>query len=205
MQRRDRPANVSGYRHRTTGLAFDIDVNQKALRAGKVVIVTEQADLVANAAVSLMTNPHSDIDDRWKGDLLEVPATGFCDEADDRTCPDIEDTPFNQVLTDGGIEERKIGDVCHVTVSVVVAPSRRHRAKVRESGSHLRSGSIAHRNPMDFWQRLIPPWLTNRACFNINLRNHPREMADNDATSRGDDRCFRIKINPSSPADKRCP
>jgi hypothetical protein len=147
MQRRDRLADVGGYRYRPAGLTFDIDVNKEALCAGKIVIVSEQADLIANAAVPLMTNPHSDIDDRGKGNLLEIPAIGFCDEAHDRTCLDIENTAFNQVLTDGRIEERKIGDVCHVTVSVIVAPPRRHRTKVRESSSNLWSGSIAHRKP----------------------------------------------------------
>ena len=106
MQRCYRFTNIGGYGYGAARLALDINVHQKTLGAGEIIIVAKQSDFVTNAAVSLMADPHSDIDDRRKGDLLEIPAIGLCDQANDRAGFNIEDTAFDQILAHGGIKER---------------------------------------------------------------------------------------------------
>lgn len=151
MQRRDCPGDIVRYRHGAAGFSLDVNMDQKSLRAGQIIIIAKQTDLVANAAVSTMADPHSDIDDRWKGNLLEIPAIRLCDQADDRTRLDVENVVFDQILAHGGIEKGEICHVRHVTIGVVVSPSRRHRAEVDVGGSWFRSRSTIHgRTPSTF-------------------------------------------------------
>ena len=105
---------------------------------GRLLIVTEDPDLVADAAVAQAGDAQARVNGVGEGDRLDVAALSLDDEPNDLALIDVEGAIGDQIPVNHRVEIRVVDDVVDVAVDVVVHPPRRDLEEVTVLAPRLR-------------------------------------------------------------------
>src|SRR5215211_4158237 len=112
---------------RPAGLAVHVDVDEVSLGRGVILVVSEDADLIADAAVAQPGDAKARVHGVGEGERFEIAALRLDDQADDPALLDVEGSRGDQVPVHDRVEVRVVDDVVDVAVDVVVHPAGRDR------------------------------------------------------------------------------
>ena len=109
--------------------------------AGLILLVAEEADLIAHAAGAQVTDAQAGMNEVGKGQRSMEAAAGLDGHADDLAAPGIEPALAHQQMRDHRVEEAVVEHVVDVTVDVVVMPAGRDGAEEAIVGAPAGGGS----------------------------------------------------------------
>src|SRR5918912_706372 len=129
------------------GFAVHVDVDEVPLGGGGLLVVPEQPDLVAHAAVAQPGDAQAGVHDIREGDRPEEPAPRLDDQADDPALLDVERPRGDEILVYDRVEVRVVDDVVDVAVDVVIHPAGRNRKEPPVPIARLGYLPIIHSRP----------------------------------------------------------
>lgn len=101
---------------RLSGRAIDVDMNEIAFGRRRVLLVAEQADLIANGGTPEPGHANAGGDLIRESHFREIPAPSFDDKEDLFALMNIQNAIFNQMPINCRIEKTIMNDIIHVTV-----------------------------------------------------------------------------------------
>src|SRR5690606_18490281 len=119
-------------------------MHEVALRGCLLLVVAEQADLVAHGRIAEAPHPQAGRDHVGKPHLGMVAAAGLGHHADERPAMRVEQPVLDEPCIHGRVEQRVVHHVVHVAVKVVVGPTRRDGPEGAEGGTKGRLRSLCH-------------------------------------------------------------
>lgn len=129
-QRLHRFAQPPGNPHGLPRQPVDEDMHKIADRGWLLIVLFEDADLIAHAGITQLPHAQASINDIGKLNRLEKLAMRLDSEADLVAAAEVQPAGFHQIAVDDGIEEFVVDDIVDVVVDIIVAPARWERAAV---------------------------------------------------------------------------